>query len=82
MGEVFNNTGKTDISIRSADRHVFIGECKIWKSPQGITEALDQLLKYLTWRDTKAALVLFIRSGTPSDVIPPGAPLGQKAGAS
>ncbi|MFJ6986538.1 MULTISPECIES: hypothetical protein [unclassified Streptomyces] len=68
-GEVFNNVGKTDILIRVEDRHIFIGECKIWRGPKTITETLDQLLGYLTWRDTKAALVLFIRSGVPSDVI-------------
>ncbi|MEV5843505.1 hypothetical protein AB0M32_16235 [Streptomyces sp. NPDC051985] len=68
-GEVFNNTGRTDILIRVEDRHIFIGECKIWKGPKTIMETLDQLLGYLTWRDTKAALLLFIRSGAPGDVI-------------
>ncbi|MFF7117495.1 hypothetical protein ACFY91_35020 [Streptomyces albogriseolus] len=69
-GEVFNNTGKTDILIRVDDRHIFIGECKIWRGPKTISDTLDQLLGYLTWRDTKAALLLFIRSGAPSDVMP------------
>ncbi|MGW3420368.1 hypothetical protein [Streptomyces phaeochromogenes] len=69
-GEVFNNTGKTDILIRVEDRHIFIGECKIWKGPKTISDTLDQLLGYLTWRDTKAALLLFIRSGAPGDVMP------------
>ncbi len=68
-GEVFNGAGKTDILIREADRNVFIGECKIWKGPKTIRDALDQLLRYLVWRDTKAALLLFIRSGHASDVI-------------
>ncbi|GAA2629889.1 hypothetical protein GCM10010425_30730 [Streptomyces spororaveus] len=68
-GEVFNNVGKTDILIRVEDRHIFIGECKIWRGPKTITDTLDQLLSYLTWRDTKAALVLFIRSGVPSEAI-------------
>jgi hypothetical protein len=27
------------------------------------------LLGYLTWRDTKAALILFIRTGQPTEVI-------------
>lgn len=69
-GEVFNNTGKTDILIRVDDRHIFIGECKIWKGPKTILDTLNQLLGYLTWRDTKAALLLFIRSGAPGDVMP------------
>ncbi|WP_030775894.1 hypothetical protein [Streptomyces sp. NRRL F-2664] len=68
-GEVFNAVGKTDILIREEDRHIFIGECKIWRGPKTITDTLNQLLSYLTWRDTKAALVLFIRSGIPSETI-------------
>ncbi|MFB8347940.1 hypothetical protein [Streptomyces niveus] len=68
-GEVFNKNGKTDILIREEDRHIFIGECKIWKGPKTITDTLDQLLGYLVWRDTKAALLLFIRTGNPTDVV-------------
>ncbi|WP_269855548.1 hypothetical protein [Streptomyces sp. RPT161] len=68
-GEVFNGKGKTDILIREGDRHIFIGECKIWRGPKTITDTLGQLLGYLVWRDTKAALLLFIRSGVPSDII-------------
>jgi hypothetical protein len=68
-GEVFNGAGKTDILIREGDRNVFIGECKIWKGPKTIRQALDQLLRYLVWRDTKAALLLFVRSGDATEVI-------------
>jgi len=62
-GEVFNGAGKTDILVRVDDRNIFIGECKIWKGPKTVTDALNQLLSYLVWRDTKAALLIFIRSG-------------------
>jgi hypothetical protein len=68
-GEVFNAAGKTDILIRAGDRNVFIAECKIWKGPKTIRDALSQLLSYLTWRDTKAALLLFIRTGEPTTII-------------
>ncbi|MER7828232.1 hypothetical protein ABTX85_37405 [Streptomyces sp. NPDC096097] len=68
-GEVFNGKGKTDILVREGDKHVFIGECKIWKGPKTITDTLNQLLGYLVWRDTKAALLLFIRTGSPSEII-------------
>lgn len=67
-GEVFNRGGKTDILIRVEDANVFIGECKIWKGPKTVSDALDQLLGYLVWRDTKAALLLFIRDGDVSAV--------------
>jgi hypothetical protein len=64
-GEVFNGSGKTDILIRQDDRNVFIGECKILRHNTGVETvvagAIDQLFSYLTWRDTKAALLLLIR---------------------
>lgn len=67
-GEVFNGAGKTDILIRVDDRNIFIGECKIWKGPKTVTDALDQLVGYLVWRDTKAALLLFIREADVSTI--------------
>jgi hypothetical protein len=68
-GEVFNAAGKTDILIRAEDRNVFIAECKIWNGPATIRNALGQLLSYLTWRDTKAALLVFIRHGEPPTAV-------------
>jgi len=67
-GEVFNAHGKTDILIRVEDRNVLI-ECKIWAGPKKFSEAIDQLLGYLMWRDTKAALILFMRTGQPTEII-------------
>ena len=61
-GELFNGAGKTDMCIRADDRNVFIGECKIYNGPKAVTEAIDQVLSYLVWRDTKAALLLFVRA--------------------
>jgi hypothetical protein len=60
-GETFNTMGKTDILVREKDKNLFIGECKIWSDVERISEAVDQLLSYLTWRDTKAALVVFVK---------------------
>ncbi len=61
-GETFNSRGKTDILIRADGRNVFIAECKIWRGPAKLLEAIDQVLGYLTWRDTKAALLLFSKN--------------------
>ncbi len=58
-GETFNASGKTDILIRVEDRNVFIAECKFWRGPQSFSEAIDQLLRYLSWRDSKCALLIF-----------------------
>jgi hypothetical protein len=61
-GETFNAAGKTDILVQVDGKTVFIAECKIWKGGEAFTEAIDQLLGYLTWRDTKTALVMFNRN--------------------
>ena len=61
-GETFNAQGKTDILIRADDRNVFIAECKFWAGPKSLLAAIDQILGYLTWRDMKAALLLFCKN--------------------
>lgn len=61
-GETFNAAGKTDILIRVDDKNVFIAECKFWKGIKAFSDAIDQLLGYLTWRDCKCALVIFNRN--------------------
>jgi hypothetical protein len=68
-GEVFNGDGKTDILIRPDSVNVFVGECKIWDGESSMDEALDQLFRYAVWRDTKTAVVLFIRNMDVSAVI-------------
>jgi hypothetical protein len=68
-GETFNYDGKTDILIREGDRNVFIAECKIWKGEAELLKAVDQILAYLHWRDTKAALLVFNRNKGFSDVL-------------
>jgi hypothetical protein len=52
-GETFNYEGKTDILIRVNGRNIFIAECKYWGGPKKLTETIDQLLGYTSWRDTK-----------------------------
>jgi hypothetical protein len=37
--------------------------------PKGVGDALDQLLSYLVWRDSKAALVMFIGTADPRATI-------------
>ncbi|WP_406631972.1 hypothetical protein [Amycolatopsis sp. WGS_07] len=60
-GETFNGAGKTDILLRWNNKNAFIAECKIWHGERKFAEAIDQLLGYTVWRDTRVALVLFIR---------------------
>jgi hypothetical protein len=59
-GEVFNLGGRADILIETKNRAAFIAECKIWHGAASATGAVDQLLRtYLTWRDSKAAIIMF-----------------------
>lgn len=58
-GEAFRRSGKTDIRIEDDNRAAFVAECKVWKGQKELAQAIDQLLGYLTWRDCKAAIVIF-----------------------
>lgn len=61
-GETFNKTGKTDILIRHDKANLFVAECKFWKGIKSFHKTIDQLLGYLTWRDSKAAVVCFVQN--------------------
>lgn len=58
-GETFRRSGKTDIRIEDQERAAFVAECKVWRGHKEFLEAIDQLLSYLTWRDCKAAIIVF-----------------------
>jgi len=58
-GETFRLSGKTDIRIEDNNRAAFVAECKVWRGAKELGTAVDQLLSYLTWRDCKAAIIVF-----------------------
>jgi len=62
VGEAFNKKGKTDILLKYAidGTNLFVAECKYWKGQKKLLEAIDQLLGYLTHRDSKTALMIFV----------------------
>jgi hypothetical protein len=68
-GETFNFQGKTDILVRDEGRNIFIAECKFWNGEKQFLETIDQLLSYLSWRDTKAAVLIFSRNVNFSEVL-------------
>jgi len=68
-GETFNFKGKSDILIRVKGRNIFIAECKFWSGQKGLQQAIDQLLGYASWRDTKTALLIFHRGKDFSGVL-------------
>ena len=59
-GETFNKSGKTDILMRHEGKNVFVAECKFWRGQKQHHSTINQLLSYLTWRDSKAAIVYFV----------------------
>lgn len=61
-GEAFNKVGKTDILIRHEGKVAFIAECKVWDGKKVFLDAISQTLSYLTWRDSKTALLMFVHS--------------------
>jgi len=68
-GETFNKSGKTDILMRYEGNNVFIAELKFWKGQKDYLDTISQLLSYLTWRDSKAAVVIFVRNKNLSPVL-------------
>ena len=61
-GETFNKSGKTDILIRHEGANVFVAECKFWHGVKAYLATIDQILSYLTWRDSKAAIICFVQN--------------------
>ncbi|MEP1573890.1 hypothetical protein [Roseibium album] len=68
-GETFNAEGKTDILIRHEGQNIFIAECKFWHGEKAFLETIDQVLSYLSWRDTKIAVILFNKNRDFSGVL-------------
>jgi hypothetical protein len=68
-GETFNKIGKTDISLRYDSSVVFVAECKYWKGEKVFLKTIDQLLGYLTWRNSKVAIINFVQNLEFTDVL-------------
>ncbi|WP_426440090.1 hypothetical protein [Bradyrhizobium genosp. P] len=68
-GETFNFEGKTDILVRVEGKNIFIAECKFWGGQKAYLETIDQLLGYLSWRDTKTCVAIFNRNKDFSNVL-------------
>ena len=59
--EAFNFGGHTDIRVQHEGRNLFVAECKFWDGAVKFTKTLDQLFGYQAWRDTKLAILMFVR---------------------
>lgn len=60
-GEAFSGEGKTDIQLQFDGRVAFMAELKLYSGPKAVRQAIDQVSGYMVWRDTHAALVMFIK---------------------
>jgi len=68
--ETFNQSGKTDIILKyEGNTNLFVAECKFWAGAKSLQKATDQLLGYLTWRDSKTALIIFVDNKNFSEVV-------------
>ena len=61
-GETFNYSGRPDILIKANGENIFVAECKLWDGPKMLTDTIDQLLGYVSWHDTKVAIIVFNRN--------------------
>lgn len=68
-GETFNSEGKSDILVREGSANLFVAECKVWHGRRKLVEAIGQLFRYVTWRDTKTAIIVFNRNQDTTGVV-------------
>lgn len=71
-GETFNRSGKTDIILKNSTdaSNLFVAECKFWHGQQGYIDTINQLFdRYLTWRDSKVAIMLFVQNNDFTSVL-------------
>lgn len=60
-GETFSKLGKTDISLRIEKGNILIIECKFWEGKVNYIDGINQLFRYLTWRQNYGILVTFAK---------------------
>jgi predicted alpha/beta-fold hydrolase len=71
-GETFNHNGRADILLKYAkdSSNLFVAECKLWYGASEFINGISQLFdRYLTWRDSKTALLLFVKNKDFSNVL-------------
>jgi len=61
-GETFNKNGKTDIRLKIESGQILVAKCKIWRGAKGFHDTVEQLLSYLTWRESWAVTINFSRN--------------------
>src|SRR3990167_7619344 len=67
--ETFRNRGKTDIYLNIEKGCILVIECKWWNGKGTLDEAVDQLFRYLTWRENYGVIILFSKNKGFSNVL-------------
>lgn len=60
--ETFSKKGRTDIYLNIPQGQILIAECKIWDGAKKFHETVDQILNYLTWRNSYGMVINFSRN--------------------
>jgi len=68
-GETFSKRGKTDIYLNIPQGQILIAECKIWDGAKKFHETIDQILGYLTWRNSYGIIINFSKNKGFTDVL-------------
>lgn len=68
-GETFSKKGKTDIYLNIEAGKILIFECKIWGGESQYNKAINQILRYVTWRHNFGIIVTFVRRKNFSKVV-------------
>jgi len=68
-GETFSKKGKTDIHLNIAKGAILIMECKKWNGEKILQEAIDQLFRYLTWRQNYGVVLIFSNNQSFTNVL-------------
>jgi hypothetical protein len=70
-GETFNKDGKSAILLRHDGTNVFVAECSVWGGKERAKNKIRQLTeRYLTWRESKTAIIFFVNQKKVSHVYP------------
>jgi len=69
VAEAFNKLGKSDISLPYSGNNIFIAECKFWGGMEKYSKTIDQLFRYLSWRENVGVLIFFVREKNFTSII-------------
>jgi hypothetical protein len=68
-GETFSVSGKTDILLNVTGGAVLIGECHWWAGESTYVDKLEQLFRYVTFRQTAAMMITFSDRASLTEVV-------------